>query len=263
MASDYMQMDETTIPVMDRDHPGATRKGYHWIIRAPELRKFYFHYDEGSWAQRVAVDILKDFREAVQSDGYGAYNIYETKKGILFLGCWAHARRKFEQALQNDPVRAQIALEQIQLLYRLDRQATDGQYTKEETETLRKAEAYSILRAFEQWLDANYPGVLPKSPIGQAIAYTCNIYPRLARYVLDGRYPIDNTDAANGVRPLASGRKIYLFCVNHQAAGRAAIIYSLLGTGKINRVNPVEWLTDVLNRINDCKDDLTRLLPGL
>ena len=98
MASDYIQIDETTIPVMDRNHPGATKKGYHWIIRAPEMRKLYFHYDEGSRAQRVAIDILKDFRGAVQSDGYGAYNIYENKEGVLLLGCWAHVRRKFEQA---------------------------------------------------------------------------------------------------------------------------------------------------------------------
>jgi hypothetical protein len=119
------------------------------------------------------------------------------------------------------------------------------------------------LRAFEKWLETNYHKVLHKSPIGQAIAYTYNIYPRLARYVLDGRYKIDNNGAENGVKPLALGRKNYLFCGNHQAAGRAAIIYSLLGTGKINRVNPVEWLTDVLNRMNDCKvNDLARLLPG-
>jgi hypothetical protein len=89
MSSDYIQVDETTIPVMDRDHPGATRKGYHWIIRSPEKRKLYFHYDRGSRAQRVAVDILRDFKCAVQSDGYGAYNIYENKKGVLLLGCWA------------------------------------------------------------------------------------------------------------------------------------------------------------------------------
>jgi hypothetical protein len=161
---------------MDRDHPGATRKSYHWIIRALELRKLYFHYDEGSWAQRVAIDILNDFQGAVQSDGYGTYNIYENKKGILLLGCWAHARWKFEQALKNDPVRALFALEQIQLHYRLERQAAEGQYTKEERERLRKEEAYPILRAFEKWLDANYPRVLPKSPISQAIAYTYNIY---------------------------------------------------------------------------------------
>jgi transposase len=212
MSSDYIQVDETTIPVMDRDHPGATRKGYHWIIRAPEMRKLYFHYDRGARAQRVAVDILRDFKGAVQSDGYGAYNIYENKKGLLLPGCWAHARRKFEQALKNDPARVQFALEQIQLLYHLERRAKDGQYTKEETERLRREEAYPVLRAFEKWFDANYSRVLPKFPIGQAIAYTYNIYPRLVRYVIDGRYKIDNNGAENGIRPLAPGR---LCCVQH------------------------------------------------
>ncbi len=212
MASDYIQIDESTIPVMDKDHPGATRKGYHWIIRAPEMRQLYFHYDAGSRAQRVAVDILKDFKGAIQSDGYGAYNIYENKNNVLLLGCWAHARRKFEQALKNDPLRAQFALEQIQLFYRLERQAIDEELTKEQIEHLRENTAYPILKAFEKWLDVNYSQVLPKSPIGQAIAYTYNIYPRLVRYVIDGRYRIDNNGAENGVRPLALGR---LCCAQH------------------------------------------------
>jgi hypothetical protein len=175
----------------------------------------------------------------IESDD-GAYNIYENRKGVLLLGCWAYARRKFEQALKNDPARAGFALEQIRLLYRLERRAEEGEYTKEETERLRKEEAYPILRAFENRLDANYSQVLPKSPIGQAITYTYNIYPRLVRYVIDGRYRIDNNEAAK----------------------RTAIIYSLLGTCKINNVNPAEWLTDVLIRINDCKtNDLAYLLP--
>jgi len=263
LSSDYIQIDETTIPVMDKDSPGATRKGYHWIIRAPEMRKLYFHYDEGSRAQRVAIDILKDFRGAVQSDGYSAYAIYEKKKDVLLLGCWAHARRKFEEALKNDPQRAKFALEQIQLLYRLERKAEDDHMTKEQIEELRKTKSYPLLRAFEKWLEANMMQVLPKSLIRKAIAYTYDIYPRLVRYVIDGRYKIDNNDVENGVRPLALGRKNYLFCGNHEAAKRTAIIYSLLGTCKINNVNPTEWLTDVFNRIPDCKmNDLQLLLPG-
>ena len=262
LSSDYIQIDETIIPVMDKDHPGATRKGYHWIVRAPEENKLFFHYDEGSRAQRVAIDILKNFKGAVQSDGYGAYNIYENKNNVLLLGCWAHARRKFEEALKNDPLRASFALEQIQLLYRLERQAEEENMTKEQIEELRKTQSYPLMQAFEKWLDANYSQVLPKSPIGQAIAYTYNIYPRLVRYVIDGRYKIDNNGAENGVRPLALGRKNYLFCGNHEAAKRTAIIYSLLGTCKINKVNPTEWLTAVFNQISDCKkNDLDRLLP--
>ncbi|MDR1455439.1 MAG: IS66 family transposase [Tannerella sp.] len=112
---------------------------------------------------------------------------------------------------KNDPQRVQFALEQMQLLYLLERQAKDGQYTKEETEKLRKEQAYPILRAFEKWLDKSYSGLIPKSPIGRAIAYTYNIYPRLVRYVIDGRYLIDNNGAENSIRPLALGRKNYLF----------------------------------------------------
>jgi transposase len=262
LSSDYIQIDETTIPVMDKDHPGATQKGYHWIIRSPENGKLYFHYDQGSRSQRVAIDILKDFKGAVQSDGYFAYDIYENKKDVLLLGCWAHARRKFEEALKNDPVRATFALEQIQLLYRLERQAEDENLTKEQIQELRQTKAYPLMQAFEKWLDSNYSQVLPKSLIGKAISYTYSIYPRLVRYVIDGRYKIDNNGVENGVRPLALGRKNYLFCGNHEAAERTAMIYSLLGTCKINNINPTEWLTDVFNRISDCKmHDLNRLLP--
>jgi len=263
LASRYIQIDETSIPVVDKDKPEATKKGYHWIVRSPQENKLFFHYDQGSRAQRVAIDILRDYKGAVQSDGYGAYNIYENKQDVLLLGCWAHARRKFEQALQNDPARAAYALEQIQQLYLLEREAENANLTPEQTSELRKQKAYPILTAFEKWLDTTYPQVLPKSQMGQAIAYTYNIYPRLVRYVLDGRYKIDNNGAENGIRPLALGRKNYLFCGNHQAARHTAIIYSLVGTCKLNNVNPTQWLTDVFNKIQDCKNtQLHTLLPA-
>lgn len=262
LKSDYLQVDETSIPVVDKDHPGATHKGYHWIIKAPEERKLFFHYDQGSRAQKVIVSLLKDFKGAVQSDGYGAYNIYENKKDVLLLGCWAHARRKFEQALKNDPDRAEFALEQIQLLYRLERQFHEDNLSEEQIAEQRKAKAYPLLRVFEKWLVVNYSKVTPKSLIGKAIAYTYNIYPRLVRYVIDGRYKIDNNGAENGVRPLALGRKNYLFCGNHQAAYRTAVIYSLMGCCKLSGVNPQAWLTNILNRLPDTKvSELHTLLP--
>ena len=255
-------MDETTIPVMDRDHPGATRKGYHWIVKSPMLNMLFFHYDKGSRAQRVAVDILNTFQGAVQSDAYGAYNIYETKKGVLLLGCWAHARRKFEQALDNDPQRAKHALKIIHDLYTIEREAREAELTFDQIKKLREEKSYPIIRTFEKWLLENINQVLPKSLIGKAVAYTYNIYPRLARYVLDGRYKIDNNDAENGVRPLALGRKNYLFCGNNESAERTAIIYTLMGCCKLAGVNPLEWLTDVLNRLPDHSiQRLEELLP--
>ena len=134
--------------------------------------------------------------------------------------------------------------------------------SKEEVERLRKKEAYPILRASEVWLEMNLSAVTPASSIGKAIKYTYSIYPRLVRYVIDGRYRIDNNLADNAVRPLALGRKNYLFCQNHEAAGRTAVIYSLLGTCKIWGVNPTLWLTDVLSRIQDhSAQRLHELLP--
>jgi len=146
----------------------------------------------------------------------------------------------------------------------LKSEAENNRLIPEQTKELRQSKAYPILTTFERWLDKTYPEVLPKSPMGHAIAYTYNIYPRLARYVIDGNYKIDNNGAENGIRPLALGRKNYLFCGNHEAARHTAIIYSLLGTCKLNHVNPTEWLTDVFNKIQDCKNtQLHTLLQGV
>jgi len=251
LSSDYLQIDESTIPVMDKDKPGSTRKGYHWIVRSPMKNMLFFHYQHGSRAQKVVIELLHMFQGAVQCDGYGAYDIYENKKGVLLLGCMAHARRKFEQALKDDPQRAKYALKIIRDLYAIEREARELELTPDNVKLLRQEKSYPIIKSFEKWLVESYPLILPKSLIGKAIIYTYNIYPRLARYVLDGRYNIDNNGAENGVRPLALGRKNYMFCGNDQAAERTAIIYSLLGSCKMAGINPTAWLTDVLTRIPD------------
>jgi hypothetical protein len=131
------------------------------------------------------------------------------------------------------------------------------------TVKIRREEAYPIMQELEKWVKANLTKVLPQSSIGRALVYLDHNFRRLGRYVNDGRYRIDNNLAENGVRALAIGRKNYMFCGNHEAAKRTAIIYSLLGTCKINNVNPTEWLADVLHRINDTKtSQLKNLLPA-
>lgn len=260
---DYIQVDESVIPVLDKDKPGAARKGYHWVIRAPEKDRLFFHYDRGSRARYVITELLGDFKGTLQSDGYSAYDIYAGKKGVALLGCWAHARRKFEQAQGNDPPRARYALEQIGRLYDIERFAGDKRLDKEQVERLRADKSVPLLESLKTWLQENYPKVLPSSKIGKAISYALSIYDRLCRYVSDGRFRIDNNLAENAVRPLALGRKNYLFCSNHQSAERTAVIYSLLGTCRICGVNPVIWLTDVLDRIQECSMlRLGELLPG-
>lgn len=262
LGCDYIQVDESIIPVLDKDKPGATRKGYHWVVRSPELRSLFFHYDKGSRAQYVVVELLKDFQGAVQSDGYGAYDIYENKQGVLLLGCWAHIRRKFEHALVDDPQRAEYALRVIGRLYALERRMKEEGLPPDEIKAIREKDAYPLIREFERWVEKEADATTPQSSLGKALRYAYALYPRLSRYVTDGRYRIDNNLAENAVRPLALGRKNYLFCRNHEAAYHTAIVYSLLGTCRLWEIDPVKWLTDVFTRIQDCSvKHLEELLP--
>lgn len=264
LATDYIQVDETTIPVINNEKH-KTVNGYIWMVRSVMDSQVFFHYDGGSRAQKVALALLNDFRGALQTDGYGVYQMYEHKKGVLPLGCWAHARRKFEESLKNDKPRSEYALSQIGLLYEVEREADDRNLSYDERAALRQSHAYPIMAAFEKWLVNEYPNVMPKSPIGKAIKYCYDIYHRLTRYHLDGRYKIDNNLAENAQRSLALGRKNYLFAGNHDAAEDAAVFYSLLGCCKAAGVNFRDWMVYVLSHIHDYDNDysmeLAELLP--
>ena len=264
LSSNYIQVDESTLPIV-KEEKHKTVKGYIWMVRAVMENLVLFHYDHGSRAQKVVIPLLKDFQDALQTDGYEVYKMYEDKKGVLPLGCWAHARRKFEEALKEDKSSAEYALVQIGMLYDVERRADEENLSFEERSDLRCRLSYPIMVAFEKWLVNEYPKVLPKGRMGKAIKYTYEIYHRLTRYHLDGRYRIDNNLAENSIRPLALGRKNYLFCGNDDAAENAAVIYSLMGCCKASEVNFREWLVYVLENIHhydeDYSKDLAELLP--
>jgi len=264
LESDYIQVDESTVPVINNEKHRAV-KAYLWVVRSVMKHLVFFHYDKGSRAQRVGIELLRDYNGAVQTDGYEAYSIYENKKGVLLLGCWAHARRKFNEALKEDKAGAEYALEQISLLYGVESMADDQELDYQQRAELRSRLAYPILLGFEKWILNYMPKALPKGRMSQALTYTYLLFHRLSRYHLDGRYKIDNNLVENSIRPLALGRKNYMFCGNHDAAENAAIMYSLLGCCAALDVNPREWLTDVLTRIpnynNNYSLDLADLLP--
>lgn len=264
LSSDYIQVDESTVPVINDEKHRAV-KSYLWVVRSVMEKLMFFHYDKGSRAQKVVVELLRGYQGAVQTDGYDAYSIYENKKGVLLLGCWAHARRKFTEALKEDKSGASYALEQIGLLYGVETMADDQGLDYHQRAELRSRLAYPILCAFEKWIVNYYPKTIPQGRMYKALTYTYALFQRLSRYHLDGRYQIDNNLVENAIRPLALGRKNYLFCGNHDAAENAAIMYSLLGCCRACNVNPGQWLTDVLTRIpaynNDYSRDLAELLP--
>jgi hypothetical protein len=174
----------------------------------------------------------------------------------------AHARRKFDKARDNDKHRAEHALLLFQKLYDIERIAREQELDYEKIKQLRQEKSVPVLNELEEWLNEEIMCVAPQSVIGKAISYTKNLWPRLKRYVEQGRFSIDNNPIENSIRPVALGRKNYLFAGSHQAAENAAMFYSLFATCKINNVEPYEWLKTVLEKIPTHKaNTLYELLP--
>jgi transposase len=245
LASDYLHADETPIKVLDKDKKGETHRGYFWVYHNSLQDMVFFDYQPGRGREGPS-ELLKDFRGHLQTDGYAAYNIFNTQKEVTLLHCMAHARRKFIESRLNDEARSDHALGQIQLLYGIERKATDEQLSESAVLALRQQEAMPILESLGRWMKQTYLEVLPKSAIGKALAYSIERWPQLMIYATDGKLNIDNNPVERCIRPVAVGRKNYLFAGSHEAAQRSAMLYSLLGTCKLHSINPFTWLKNVL-----------------
>ncbi len=269
LACDYVQVDESTLPVIDNEKHRAV-KGYVWSVVNVMTGDRFFFYEHGSRSARVAMGLLKDFRGAIQSDGYIVYEHFEGMEGKKLLGCWAHARRKFFDARKENGRLADEALFYIGKLYEVEREAdaldeADKKPDYERRRKLRKEKAYPEIRKFEKWMEVNIVKCPPKSLMEEAISYTYRILKKLSLYVTDGRYRIDDNMVENSIRPLAIGRKNYLFCGDDDAAQRAAVVYSLLATCRAHGINERDWLEDILRRMPEYelgRKDCSDLLPG-
>ena len=263
LQSEYIQIDESVLPVIDSEKHKA-RKGYEWCVRDAIRGAVMFYYDRGSRGGKVAREILGAYKGAVQCDGYDAYDQFEKNDNITVYGCWAHARRKFVDALNEDNRLATEALCFIRKIYKVESDANKAGLNADERKEQRLKISYPTIRLFETWMKETYLKVLPNSKMGDAIEYTYSLLPRLSRYVNDGRINIDNNLIENAIRPLALGRKNYLFCGNDASAYRAAIVYSLISTCKAVDVDPRTWMEDVLRKIpyyQRDQRDLAELLP--
>ncbi len=261
LAASYLMSDETPLRVLDSSKPGKCHLGYLWPYLAPLAKLVYFDY-QPSRSREGPQKMLQNFAGHLQTDGYAAYEAITRRPEVTALGCMAHARRYFVEAQDNDAARAAWMLSQMQQLYQLERQAREGGLSHDERYRLRQEFAPPILTAMKTWLDQQAREVLPKSKIGQAIDYTLGQWPKLERYISDGRFEIDNNWIENVIRPVALGRKNYLFAGSHAGARRAALIYSLVATAKLHGVEPLAYLRDVLTRIADyLVSRLAELLP--
>lgn len=263
-AKGYLQADETTIKVLDRNKKKRCHLGYYWAYRSPMDGSVLFNYQPGR-SEHAARQMLDGFKGYLQTDGYNVYENIAKSKDVVHLCCWAHARREFERALPNDKDRASMALTFIQSLYKVEAKAKKEKLSSGRRKALRLDNSLPILNAFGKWLTDEIKSgkVLPKSAIGKAIAYTLNRWEQLNNYLKDGMLEIDNNLIENAIRPIAIGRKNYLFAGSDEGAKRAAIVYSFFAMCKIEGVNPAQWLKYVLDNIQDAKvGDLDKFYPG-
>ncbi len=259
--ADYIQADESPIKVQDKIKKKTTHRGFMWVYRNPVKKLILFDYHKGR-GKKVPEEFFENFNGTLQSDGYTVYRNLQTKGDITLLGCMAHARRYFEKALDNDPKRADHVLLLIQQLYKIERELKEEKASLEVIKRTRTQKALPILNEIEAYLKKEKERTLPKSLIHIAINYTLNIFDNLKEYINDGRYEIDNNNIENAIRPLAIGRKNYLFAGSHESAQNIAMFYSFFASCKTHNINPHAWLCDVLNRIPEHKaNKLQELLP--
>jgi len=259
--SSYLHADESPIKVLDKDKKGETHRGYFWAYHNSIDGLILFDYQPGR-GREGPKEILKNFKGHLQTDGYMVYDFFKDKEEITVLHCMAHARRKFYEALDSDKSRAEYALQQFGLLYDIERNARQQSVTTTQLLGLRQRQAAPVLQSLGRWMKEQYMQVLPKSVIGKALGYSIERWEELMVYCTDSKLNIDNNPVENSIRPIAIGRKNYLFAGSHQAAQRSAMLYSLLGTCKLHQVNSFVWLRDVLQRINNHPiNKIEQLLP--
>ena len=242
----YLQVDETPVKVMDPEVPGKCARGYLWFYAVPDGDVFLdFQGTRGRDAPHAQ---LADFSGTIQTD---AYEVYDSLKKVIpqlrRIGCAAHARRKFYRALKDGDRRAIAFIAQFRKLYALERQAQD--LTPENRRHLRQQQQAPIWEQMRQQALTLQPHLLPQSSLAKAVNYLVNEYQALIGYLADPSHRIDNNLVENSIRVPAVGRRRWLFIGHPDAGWRSAVIYSLIVSCRRRRINPQEYLTDVLQRL--------------
>ena len=263
IAGTYIQADETPIRCNDPDHDrGKTLQCYLWVISRPGS-DVVFSFRETRCHDELP-SLLGSFKGVLQSDQYGAYASHERKtQGIVRVGCWAHARRKFSEAIEERPKAANLVLRIIARLYKLE-QEWDEANVSDQRAALRREQFARPLRWLRYVVKGLSVRALPQSQLGKACAYLLNHWEVLIAHQNHSFTRIDNNLVENAIRPSAIGKKNWLF-IGHPAAGqRSAIIYSLVVSCQRHGKDPLAYLRDVLSRLPAMtnQDDLTPLTPA-
>jgi transposase len=261
LQSPKINTDDTPIPVKSKKYRGSTYNGYLWVYVGKEHNVVFDFTPTRS--REGPVKFLGTYSGYVQADAYSGYDEFFRKSDATEVGCHAHARRKFDYALDTDPVRAARLLVLWGRLYDIERKAKDENYSSAQLLEARQKQAKPILAEIKTVLNEYKNRVLPKSPIGKAISYSLNQWEALNIYVDDPMLDIDNNLSERTLRMVVIGRKNYMFAGSEAGAWRAAIIYSLVASCKLNEIDPFRYFRDVLSRVSiHPADKIDELLPS-
>jgi transposase len=271
LSGDFLQMDETPFQVLKEEGKPATSLSYLWVRRGgpPDHPLLLFEYADSRRGQ-VAKDLLEGFQGILQTDGYEGYTEVGARPGVVHAGCWAHARRRFHDAVKAQKgggkkspraTKAQQGLAWIQKLYRIERNVAEA--SPEERLRVRDEKARPLVKKIREWLDASKDRVPPQSLTGKALGYLERQWPKLVRYLDDARIPLDTNLVENSIRPFALGRRNWLFADTPGGAQASAHLYSIIETAKANGLDPFAYLVHLFTGIPKAQRlaDFEALLP--
>jgi transposase len=267
-----IHIDETRLQVFNEPGRENTQLSYMWVYGGgpPGQSVVWYQYTDSRRGEvpegflYPTDEDLPDGAMYLVTDGYSGYNGLSQMSGILgHAACWAHVRRKFVEAThgRKNTAAAHQMVALIRKLYQVERVAREK--PPEERKAIRQEQATPILDKIKEWLDQKVVQVLPKSPLGEAISYTLELWPKLTTYLEDGHIEIDNNKAENAIRPFVIGRKAWLFSGSPRGAQASATLYTLVETAKANDLEPWAYLNYLFERLPAAKSEqaLQALLP--
>ena len=265
LATQYIHVDETGLKVLCSKENRKNRNihdGYLWCYHNSIKGLVFFDYQHGR-GEKCTEGILRLFQGIIQTDGWQVYEKVAAKqKDITQISCLAHARKKFQEAREYDHALADYALTQFQAIYEIEQHCRDQGLSFKEITRIRQEKTVPILQALYAWMMKQYKTLLPSAPLTIAINYSLERWDRLCAFAGNGMLSPDNNAVERSIRPVALGRKNFLFAGSQKGAHHIAMIYSLLGTCKLHHINPYHWLKDVIGRINAHPvNRITELLP--
>jgi transposase len=255
LTAKYLQADETTIKVQDPEVKDKCLTGYLWSLHVPGVAGYFEYY--GNRSAEAALQLLEGFSGTVQTDLYAGYNAVLIPSTVERIACLAHIRRKFVDAHPTASSVCEEVLRRIKEIYSLE----DSSLTIEARKIVRETKSRPLLDALRRYLEDASLRTLPKVPLAAALSYALKQWREVERIFESGDYQLDNNAIERQIRPVALGRKNWLFAGSHAGAARSAMIFSFFATCKIHSVNPYEWLRDVIEKIAIPGFTARQLLP--